>query len=263
MALFTFAMPSNWDVELARLKVLTLDGPEALAALDPAYPEWQPASDRPGEAAGKAADLLADDAALLAAALGLGGPPTTGPSPRRAPAPGARCWPTTPTCPPCFPVLVPAPRDHPGVVAGRRLSPRRPAMPAAHNGHLAWGVTAGLIDNTDFFLEEVGPDGRSVRRADRFVPCEIRTEVIEVRGGAPETIEVLVTDRGPLVGPAFLGEVGNLSMSATWLVPRSLGALFDLPRARRPETCGGHLPAGTRCPSTWPTRTPGAASAIS
>src|SRR4030042_298898 len=50
MALFTFAMASNWDVELARLKILTLDGPEALAALDPAYPARPPASDRPGAA---------------------------------------------------------------------------------------------------------------------------------------------------------------------------------------------------------------------
>ncbi len=31
------------------------------------------------------------------------GPRTTGRSPGRAPAPGARCWPTTPTCPPCSP----------------------------------------------------------------------------------------------------------------------------------------------------------------
>ena len=55
-------------------------------------------------------------------------------------------------------------------------------MAAGHNGHSAWGVTAGLIDNTDLFLEEVGPDGRSVRRGDRFVRCEVRPEVIQVRG---------------------------------------------------------------------------------
>ena len=236
MALFTFAMPSNWDVELARLKVLTLDGPEALAALDPAYPEWQPASDRPGEAAGRAADLLADDAALLAAALGPAGASNNwvvAPARTRTGRPVLANDPhLSPLLPPFWYLLhVTTPEWS---LAGASL-PGAPAVPAAHNGHLAWGVTAGLIDNTDFFLEEVGPDGCSVRRADRFVPCEVRTEVIEVRGGAPETIEVLVTDRGPLVGPAFLGEVGNLSMSATWLVPRSLGALFDLPRARSPE----------------------------
>ena len=110
--------------------------------------------------------------------------------------------------------------------------PGCPAVAAGHNGHSAWGVTAGLIDNTDLFLEELGPDGRSVRRGDRFVRCEVRPEVIQVRGRPAETIEVLITDRGPLVGPAFEGEVGNLSMSATWLVPRPLGGIFDLGRVR-------------------------------
>ena len=37
-----------------------------------------------------------------------------------------------------------------------------PAFPAGHNDVAAWGVTAGLVDNSDLFLEEVGPDGRSV-----------------------------------------------------------------------------------------------------
>jgi penicillin amidase len=236
MALFTFAMPSNWDVELARLKVLTLDGPEALAALDPAYPEWQPASDRPGEAAGRAADRLADDAALLAAALGIGGASNNWAVAAARTRTGRPLLANDPHLSPMLPpywylLHVTTPEWS---LAGASL-PGAPAMAAAHNGHLAWGVTAGLIDNTDFFLEEVGPDGVSVRRGDRFVPCEVRTEVIEVRGRLPETLQVLVTDRGPLVGPAFLGEVGNLSMSATWLLPRPLDALFDLPRARRPE----------------------------
>jgi len=236
MALFTFAMPSNWDVELARLKVLTLDGVEALAALDPAYPEWQPASDRPGEAAGRAADLVADDAALLAAAIGMGGASNNwaiAPGRTRTGRPVLANDPhLSPMLPPYWYLLhVTTPEWS---LAGASL-PGAPAMAAGHNGHLAWGVTAGLIDNTDFFLEQVGPDGCSVRRGDRFVPCEVRTEVIDVRGRPPEALEVLVTDHGPLVGPAFLGEVGNLSMSATWLMARSLGGLFDLPRARSPE----------------------------
>lgn len=236
MALFTFAMPSNWDVELARLKVLTLDGPEALAALDPAYPEWQPVSDRPGEAAGRTADLVADDAALLAAAIGLGGASNNwavAPARSRTGRPILANDPhLAPMLPPFWYLLhVTTPEWS---LAGASL-PGAPAVAAGHNGHVAWGVTAGLLDNTDFFVEEVGPDGASVRRGDRFVPVEVRTEVIEVRGKGPEVVKVLVTDRGPMVGPAFLGEVGNLSMSATWLRPSSLGALFELPRARTTE----------------------------
>jgi penicillin amidase len=233
MALQAFALAANWDVELARLRVLTLDGVEALMALDPAYPEWQPASDRPGEAAGRAADRVAQDAAMLAAAIGMGGA-----SNNWAVAPwrtrtGRPVLANDPHLPPMLPphwylLHVTTPEWS---LAGASF-PGAPAVAAGHNGHSAWGVTAGLIDNTDLFLEEVGPDGRSVRRGDRFVRCEVRTEVIQVRGKPSETLEVLVTDRGPIVGPAFLGEVGNLSMSTTWLAPRSLGAMFDLGRVR-------------------------------
>ncbi|MFH1105322.1 MAG: penicillin acylase family protein, partial [Actinomycetota bacterium] len=58
LAFQAFALASNWDVELARLRVLALDGPDAVAALHPPYPDGQPVSDRPGEAAGRVVDAL-------------------------------------------------------------------------------------------------------------------------------------------------------------------------------------------------------------
>ncbi|NIR42310.1 MAG: penicillin acylase family protein, partial [Actinobacteria bacterium] len=80
--------------------------------------------------------------------------------------------------------------------------PGIPGFGFGHNRHAAWGVTAGLIDTTDLFVEEVGADGASVRRGDEFVACEVRTEAIEIKGSASEHVEVLITDRGPVVGPA-------------------------------------------------------------
>jgi len=233
LALQAFALASNWDVELARLRVLTLDGPEALLAVDPAYPEWQPATDRPGEAAGRLADRIAPDAARLATALGLGGGSNNWAIAGSRTRTGRPVLANDPHLPPMLPphwylLHVATPE---WALAGASF-PGAPAVAAGHNGHSAWGVTAGLIDNTDFFVEEVGPDGRSVRRGDRFVRCEVRPETIQVRGRPAEAIEVLITDRGPLVGPAFEGESANLSLSATWLAPRSLGGMFDLGRAR-------------------------------
>ena len=233
LALQAFALASNWDLELARLKILTLDGPEALEALDPAYPEWQPASDHPGEAAGRVADRVAEDAARLAAVLGLGGASNNWAVAGSRTRTGRPVLANDPHLPPMLPphwylLHVTTPEWS---LAGASF-PGCPAVAAGHNGHSAWGVTAGLIDNTDLFLEKVGPDGRSVRRGDRFARCEVRREVIQVRGRPTETVEVLLTDRGPIVGPAFEGDVGNLSMSATWLKPRSLGGMFDLGRVR-------------------------------
>ena len=86
------------------------------------------------------------------------------------------------------------------------------------------------MDNTDLFIEELGRDGASVRRGDRFVPCDVARSTIEVRGGDDEDLTVLHTDRGPMVGDS-LGDHGvDLSMAATWLEPGGHGALFELGR---------------------------------
>jgi penicillin amidase len=231
LALMSFSLASNWDAELARLQILRADGPEAVSDLDPAYPPAHPASDRPGEPSGGLVDRLAADLASLASSLGLGGGSNNW---AIAPARTSTGRPILANDPHLAPVLPPhwyllhvAAPDW--SLAGASF-PGTPAVAAAHNGRAAWGVTAGLIDNTDLFLEEVGPDGASVRRGDTFVPCEVRREVIRVRGGDPETIDVLITDRGPIVGPALEGDPGALSMSATWLRPHALSAMFEFPR---------------------------------
>jgi penicillin amidase len=232
VALQAFMLASNWDVELARLMIVSLDGPEAAAALDPSYPWWQPATVPVGEPAGTVAavEALAGELAALAAVTGIGG--------------GSNNWaiagtrtsterPILANDPHLAPLLPPhwylAHLETPEwAVVGASL-PGSPAIAAGHNGHAAWGITAGLIDNTDLFLEELGPDGISVRRGDRFEQCRVLPEVIAVRGAAPEHLDVLITDRGPIIGPALAGDVPALSLSATWLDPKHAGgAMFDL-----------------------------------
>jgi penicillin amidase len=105
-------------------------------------------------------------------------------------------------------------------------------FPVGHNGTAAWGNTAGLLDNTDLFIEEIGSDGKSVRVGDAFVPCECRKEVILVKGGDPVEEDVLITPRGPIIGPALDGEVGAISLRATWLDIRPLRGLSEVHRAR-------------------------------
>ncbi len=233
IALQSFGIAANWDMELARLQVLASDGPDALAAIDPVAPAHLPVTAPPGTAAGPAADRLAEDLARFRAHVG-----TTGGSNNWAVAPGrtATGRPILANDPHLAPVLPPqwylchvaAPDWQ---VAGASLV-GAPGIPSGHNGHAAWGVTAGLVDNTDLFIEDVGPDGRSVREGDRFVPCEVRTEVIEVRGGAPVTEEVLVTRRGPIIGPALAGDVGAVSVAATWLQPGRIEGVLGLHRVR-------------------------------
>ncbi len=229
----SFALASNWDQELARLQVLRHDGPAALEAIDPGAAADLPVTAPPGAPAGAAADRLGDDLAAFRTWTGSGGA-----SNNWAVAPGrtatgrpllANDPHLAPLLPPhwyLFHLSTPA-----WSVAGAALA-GTPGVAAGHNGFAAWGVTAGLVDNTDLYLEEIGPDGRSVRHGDGFVPCDVLVEEIEVRGRPPVVEEVLVTPRGPIVGPALDGEVGAVSLQGTWLRPARSRGVLALHRVR-------------------------------
>ncbi|TNF38279.1 MAG: penicillin acylase family protein [Deltaproteobacteria bacterium] len=232
----TFALAANWDIELVRLRILREHGPEALMALDPTTPEWLHATTPPLERAQGAVDRLAADVSAFTRLMGLGG--------------GSNAWVVaaekTATG---RPILANDPHLMPSAPAQWYLaSLRTPRWAAAgatfagaaslvvgHNGHAAWGVTAAHIDVADFFVEEIGPDGASVREGDAFVPCEVRREEIAVKGKPPVVEEILETPRGPIVSPAF-GEDGvALSLSASWLQSRPYRGLLGIHHVRSPD----------------------------
>jgi penicillin amidase len=133
-AFVAFALASNWDIELARLRTLLEDGPEALAALDPVYPEWLPVSKPTGAAAGPAVSRLAQD---LAAYQGL----TGGASNNWALAPtrtktGRPILACDPHLPPGVPVLwYPGHVRTPAWAVSGACFVGQPAFSFGHNGH--------------------------------------------------------------------------------------------------------------------------------
>lgn len=231
--LLSLSLASNWDIEIARHHILNEDGPEALAALDPAYPQWLPVTDPPGAPAGPAIDRLAEDLMALLATAGLGqGSNGWVISPART-VTGRAILANDPHLPPMLPPhwYLAHIRTPNWAVSGATMA-GVPVFPAGHNDVAAWGLTAGLADNTDLFIEELGPDGRTVRDGDRFVPCQVRTEIIRVKG-LPEVVEeVVVTPRGPVIGPSVGGDTCAMSMQATWLAPRPIRGLLRVHMAR-------------------------------
>ncbi|HEX4608811.1 MAG TPA: penicillin acylase family protein [Urbifossiella sp.] len=247
----SFLLPSNWDVEFARLRILRADGADAVAALDPTVDEG--VKGRRGEGVthegppGPARALAADLAALHAlfprgggsnnwvAAGGrtASGQPLLASDPHLAPlAP-----------PPWYLAHVRTPQWEVG--GGGFVG--APAFAIGQNGRAAWGVTAGLTDNTDLVLETLGPDRASVRQPDgSFVPCARRTETIRVKGGPDVVEDVLVTPRGPVVSPLF-DEPGAevLSLRAVWLDPLPLWGFLGAFRARSFDEF-------RRCFAEWP-----------
>jgi penicillin amidase len=83
----------------------------------------------------------------------------------------------------------------------------------AHAGDVAWAITNAMADYQD--LHEAGP------------VIERRTEIVAVRGAAPEEVEVAITERGPVFTDGF-----GFQGASTVLGDLGFGALLPLLRSR-------------------------------
>ncbi len=254
LKLQSFMLPSNWDVELARLRILLADGADALVALDPTAEavsrEPRASAEAVARAIGSQLTQLSSDLSALQAYLPRGGGSnnwviagsrTVSGKPLLASDPHL-----APTCPPpWYLVHVRTPQWE---VAGAALA-GAPGVAIGHNGFAAWGVTAGLTDNSDFFVETLGPEGKSVRQPDgSFVACEVVKEVIPVKGAPDAVEEVLVTPRGPILTPVIPNMPLALSLSAIWLDARPLVGFFGAPAARSFDEFRQHFAAWPALP---------------
>ena len=228
-----FTLSSNWDTELARMKILQEDGLDALADLEPLGHPDDAEHAAHGPDAARAIDALSEDLAAFLELAGHGGMSNGWAVAPSRTATGRPILANDPHLPPSLP---------PSWYLARVTTPQwsvagvsfvgAPMFVAGHNGTIAWGVTAGLMDNTDLFLERVGEDGRSVLEGDEYVSCEVAREVIGVKGQAPVVEEVLITKRGPIISPALNSDVPALSLCATWLNPKAFATLDELHLAR-------------------------------
>lgn len=87
--------------------------------------------------------------------------------------------------------------------AGRAVGAGPPGLPGILMGltdHLAWGITAAMVDQTDLVLVEVDPsDTLSYRTPEGSEAFRDRLEIVEVRGVVPDTIRVRGTRWGPVL----------------------------------------------------------------
>lgn len=233
LGLQSLALAGNWDSELARLAILAADGSDALAAVDATYASWLPVAVPPGAMAGPAVDRLAVDLAGLRALVGGSGASNAWALAAARTSSGAPILANDPH----LAASVPAPwylasvRTPSWAVAGASFV-GGPAFPSGHNGHAAWGITAGCADAADLFWEELDLESGTARGPHGPEPITRLHETIGIRGGTPEALEVVVTARGPVVTPALHGIGASLSLRATWLQPAPVRGLLDACRAR-------------------------------
>ncbi|MDH6128498.1 penicillin acylase family protein [Kitasatospora sp. GP82] len=101
-----------------------------------------------------------------------------------------------------------------------------------HTGTVAWAITNAMADYQDLYRERLRRRGEEVEALgpDGWQPATVHLETIEVAGGEPVEIEVVETERGPVViggadGGADGGAVGEGEAISLRYPPRVRGDL--------------------------------------
>lgn len=110
-----------------------------------------------------------------------------------------------------------------------------PVVAVGHNGRVAWGVTNAMVDDVDFYVEQVDAGDSTRYRTpggwERFV---VRPETIQVKGGERVIHPVRFTRHGPVLSDVEERAAGRvLSMRWTAYEPtREVQGLLAMNRAR-------------------------------
>ncbi|MFF2863176.1 GNAT family N-acetyltransferase [Streptomyces rubiginosohelvolus] len=114
-----------------------------------------------------------------------------------------------------------------------------------HTGHVAWAITNAMADYQDLYRERLRrtPDGGvEALGPDGWYRAHAHTETIEVAGADPEQVEVIETDRGPVIiggDPGAGDEAADVAGSeAADVAPAADGAFVSL---RYPPRVTGDL----------------------
>lgn len=244
-----FAFSDNWPSELLRAQLVAALGPEAAAAVEPGLAGRAGVTAAGATATGATATgatvtgapaAAADLLAAYRAAVTVGMPPRGGSNAwaiaGRHTRSGSPILANDPHLAPRAPAFF-----HVVHVRGGELDaigaaiPGVPGIVSGHNGRVAWGITAGLSDSADCYLETVDPQHPlRYRTPDGWAEGRVRVERIAVAGGDPVEEHVLETRHGPVIGPALpaahdLGDGRAIALRATALeAGATLGPLLRL-----------------------------------
>jgi penicillin amidase len=119
-------------------------------------------------------------------------------------------------------------------VAGMTLA-GVPVVIAGHSERVAWGFTNAMVDDVDFFVEEVdAADSTRYRTPSGSEPFRVRHDTIRVKGAAPVVHRVRATRHGPVLSDVERRSGGRvMAMRWTALDPsREVAAFFGMNRAR-------------------------------
>ncbi|UCE21609.1 MAG: penicillin acylase family protein, partial [Candidatus Aminicenantes bacterium] len=122
----------------------------------------------------------------------------------------------------------------PGLDAIGVSLPGVPFVIIGHNESIAWGVTNSAVDVQDLYIEKLNDTGDMYLDKGEWKPLFTNKEEIRIRGRKrPEEIEILWTERGPIITPIVIESQTPLSLS--WTIyegGRTMEAFYLLNRAQ-------------------------------
>lgn len=219
-----WTLAGNWDSEIIRSWTIERFGARLMAEFEPAYAKGSPLIVPPGaEAKGAGPDLKADfdQAGALVGLIGPGMSNNWAVDGEKS-ATGKPLMASDPHLPLTMPsIWWELHIDSPEIKAAGVGLPAMPGVFMGHNDHIAWGMTAAIVDGDDFFVEKINPDNPTqYERQGKWVEGQLVREEIRVRGRRRPLVEdVLITHHGPIVSPAIKGETRPLALRTVALEP--------------------------------------------
>lgn len=122
--------------------------------------------------------------------------------------------------------------------------PGVPVILIGRNEHVAWGFTAVMADDGDYYRETLDGSGARYLRDGTWRPVEVVEEVFRIRGRPAVGHALRYVRHGEILCPLLPREEGGPPMSFRWvgLEPwRGLEALLGLSRARDVAECEAAL----------------------
>jgi len=113
--------------------------------------------------------------------------------------------------------------------------PGVPTVVAGHSDRVAWGFTNAMVDDVDFYVEQVDPkDSTRYRTPTGWEPFRTLTETIRVKGAKPVILRVRFTRHGPVISDVDR-RGGNRVLAMRWTAfdpSPEFRALIGMNRAR-------------------------------
>lgn len=133
----------------------------------------------------------------------------------------------------------------PGIDVIGAGEPGLPGVSLGHNESIAFGLTIYDIDQEDLYVYETNPKNpNEYRYRGRWVPMDVETAEIPVRGSASETVEMKFTEHGPVI---YEDEENNVAFGVrtVWSEPGT-SAYFGSVEYMRAQDWDGFLGAMDR-----------------